>query len=414
LSSTKAQEHRKHFFDPFDEELISSPYPTYDRLRSEEPVHWCAPLRCWVLTRIEDIQAVLNDPNFMVNELSKIYAELARRVGRNYDATISVLDAMPFFQNGDRHRRDRRTIAKIMNRKVLSQLEPVIEGFAASLSSKLLGRYEYDAIKEFANPLPQFVMAHILDLPMSDVPILSELLADFTLIFDATTIDVIDRVNRNLITALDLLKDRIVEAIDGSAETALSIIYEAMSGSETERLADSAALALFAYRVGTETTIGLVGMLIRTLINKPTLYQMVCENPVLASTIVSEVLRLESIVQRAVRVARITRVIGGQTIATGEYLMLLLGAANRDPAAFAEPDTLNFAGRKVPDVVFGSGSHFCSGASLARLEGRIALEQFVQLPAVEPAGEESWFPGRAIRRLTRLPVRARGPACAVF
>lgn len=409
MSSAKAYEHAKHFFDPFDEGLISSPYHTYDRLLSEEPVHWCAPMRCWVLTRIEDIQAVLNDSNFMAAEPSKTIVELARRAGRNYDPTISVLAATLFFQDGDRHRRDRRTIAKIMNRKMLSQLEPVIKDFAGSLSSKLLGRSEYDVIEEFADPLPQLVMAHILDLPLSDVPILSELLARLTLIFDMTTMDVLDRVNRNVTVALDLLKGRIVKAKEGSTETALSIIYEATSGSETERLTNAAALTLFAYRVGAETTIGLVGFLIRTLIKRPALRQMVRENLALASTIVSEVLRLESNVQRSVRVARTTRAVGGQTIAAGERLMLLLGAANRDPAAFAEPDTLSLVERNVPDVVFGDGSHFCLGASLARLEGRIALEQFVQLPAVEPAGEESWFPGRVIRRLTRLPVRVIGP-----
>ena len=290
----------------------------------------------------------------------------------------------------------------------------MIEDFAASLSSKLLERSEYDAIEEFADPLPQFVMAHVLDLPMSDVPILGELLAQLTLIFDMTTMDVVERVNRNVIAALDLLKRRIVEAKGGSAETALSILYNATSGSETERLADAAALALFAFRAGAETTIGLVGLLIRTLMNKPALRQTVRENPALASTIVSEVLRLESNVQRAVRVSRTTRVIGGQTIAAGERLMLLLGAANRDPSAFGEPDTLSLVGRNVPDVVFGGGSHFCLGVSLARLEGRIALEQFVQLPAVEPAGEESWFPGRSIRRLMRLPVRVKGSASAGF
>jgi cytochrome P450 len=407
LSSTRVEEHSKHFFDPFDVELISSPYHTYDRLLSEEPVHWCAPMQCWVLTRIEDIQAVLNDPNFVVAEQSKTFADLARRAGRNYDPTISVLAAILFFQDGDRHRRDRRTIAKIMNRKMLSQLEPVIKDFAGSLSSKLLGRSEYDAIEEFADPLPQFVMAHILDLPLSDVPILSELLAQLTLIFDMTTMDALDRVNRNITVALDLLKERIVEAKGSSTETALSNIYDATSGSETERLADAAALTLFAYRVGAETTIGLVGFLIRTLIKKPALRQMVRENLALSSTIVSEVLRLESHI-RVVRVARTTRAVGGQTIAAGERVMLLLGAANRDPAAFAEPNTLSLVGRNVPDVVFGGGSHFCLGASLARLEGRIALEQFVHLPAVEPAGEESWFPGRVIRRLTRLPVRVIG------
>src|SRR5262249_33171875 len=156
----------------------------------------------------------------------------ARRAGRNYVPTIRVLDATLFFQDGDRHRRDRRTIAKIMNRKMLSRLEPVIEDFAVSLSSKLLGRSEYDAIEEFADPLPQFVMAHILDLSLSDVPILSELLAQLALIFDMTTMDVLDRVNRNVIAALDLLKGRIVEAKGNSTETALSIIYDATLGSE--------------------------------------------------------------------------------------------------------------------------------------------------------------------------------------
>src|SRR5262249_38922360 len=181
---------------------------------------------CWVLTRIEDIQAVLNDPNFVVAEQSKTFADLARRAGRNYDPTISVLAAILFFQDGDRHRRDRRTIAKIMNRKMLSQLEPVIKDFAGSLSSKLLGRSEYDAIEEFADPLPQFVMAHILDLPLSDVPILSELLAQLTLILNMTTMDALDRVNRNITVALDLLKGRIVEAKGSSTETALSNIYD--------------------------------------------------------------------------------------------------------------------------------------------------------------------------------------------
>src|SRR5262249_4999186 len=154
-----------------------------------------------------------------------------------------------------------------------------------------------------------------------------------------------------------------------------------------ERLADAAALTLFAYRVGAETTIGLVGFLIRTLVKKPALRQMVRENLALASTIVSEVLRLESHV-RVVRVARTTRAVGGQTIAAGGRVWLFLGGANGDPAALAEPATLSLVGGNVRDVVFGGGPHFCLGASLARLEGRIALEQFVQLPAVEPAGEE--------------------------
>jgi cytochrome P450 len=110
-------------------------------------------------------------------------------------------------------------------------------------------------------------------------------------------------------------------------------------------------------------------------------------------------------VQRSVRLCQEDRVIGGKTIRAGERLLLLLGAANRDPAAFAAPDDLKVDRGGPPDLVFGAGHHFCLGASLARLEGRIALEHFVRLPPIELAGEESWYPGRSIRRLTRLPVK---------
>ena len=97
--------------------------------------------------------------------------------------------------------------------------------------------------------------------------------------------------------------------------------------------------------------------------------------------------------------------IGGKTIQSGDRIMLLLGSANRDPAAFAAPDDLNIEQKARSHVAFGEGHHYCVGASLAQLEGRIALEHLVKLPPIERAGDEKWFAGQTIRRLTRLPVR---------
>lgn len=405
MTSTNAEGAWKDLFDPFDEELVVAPYSQYHRLRSEDPVHWSPPIRTWVLTRMEDIRAVLNDSNFVALESSKILADLARRAGRNYDPMVRVLDAALFFNEGARHQQDRKTISKIMNHTKLSQLEPVINDLASSLASKLSGLSECDAIAEFADPLPQYVMAQILGLPVVDVPVLSELLAQLTLIFDPTTLDVYDTVNRKVGTALDLLKSRIAEAAGSTEESGLSILYGGTSGPETQRLADAAATALFLYGVGSETTIGLIGFLIRTLIRQPALRQMASENSSLVQAIVSEVLRLESSVQRVSRICLEARVIHGRTIRPGDRLMLLLGAANRDPAAFAGPDDVCVDGRAVPDVSFGCGHHFCLGASLARLEARIALQHFLRLPPVEQAGDEGWHHGRTIRRLISLPVR---------
>jgi cytochrome P450 len=403
----------KDIFDPFDKELIAAPHDRYHRLRSEDPVHWSPPIRSWVLSRMEDVQAALEDSNFTTLDCSKNLAELARRANRNYDATIRALDAMLFFEDGARHQHDRRSVAKVLNRLPLSRLEPRIEEIASLLSSKLAGLGSYDAIERFAEPMPQLVMAHILGLPPSDVPVLNGLLAQMTLIFDpAVTLEVVENINDKVAVALALLEARIAENATSSSENGLSILYDGASGAESAKLANAAATALFTYRVGAETTIGLIGLLIRTLAHQPRLRHDLREDPSLTPTIVSEVLRLESNVQRSVRVCRETRVIGGKTIRPGDRLMLLLGAANRDPAIFDEPDKLDLNPRPQPDLAFGGGPHFCLGASLARLEGRIALEHFLRLPSIEPAGQEQWYTGRTIRRLTRLPVRVPGPIFA--
>lgn len=111
-----------------------------------------------------------------------------------------------------------------------------------------------------------------------------------------------------------------------------------------------------------------------------------------------------------VRICQRPRLIGGTTIREGDRVLLLLGAANRDPFAFADPSALNLHRGSVTDVVFGSGHHFCLGASLARMEGRIALEHFVRLPRIELAGDEEWYAARSIRRLTSMPVRVIAPS----
>jgi len=283
----------------------------------------------------------------------------------------------------------------------------VIERFAALLASKLSTLSDYDVIAEFADPLPQYVMAHILGLPLSDAAVLNELLARLTLVFDPVTLQICDEANHKVGEAIELLETRIVEANANSVESGLSIIYGGTEGSQTERLVEAAAIALFSFRVGSETTTGLIGLLVRALIQQPWLQQRTRENPTVGPVIVSEVLRLESNVQRLLRVSREARIIGGRKIQPGERLLLLLGAANRDPEAFVEPDTLCLNRREAPDLVFGAGNHFCLGASLARLEGEVALTQILRLPPIVQAGVEEWYLGRSIRRLIRLPVRVR-------
>jgi cytochrome P450 len=394
-------------FDPFDETLISAPYPTYHRLRSEDPVHWNPTLRCWVLTRMEDVAAVLRDSNFVVNSPAPWLAELAGRANRNYDALINLLDVPPLLQEGSRQRQNRQIIARILNRVALSELRPAIKTIASSLCAQFRDCEAYDAIAVFAAPFPQYVMAHLLGLPSSDVPVLDGLLARLSLILDPATLELYDELNAKLVIVLDLLKSRISEVIATGQENGLSIFYGSASGSHEQKLAEAAAVAAFLYRIATEATIGLIGMLFCLTIEKPALIEELRARPELIPATVSEVIRLESNIQRSIRICRATCEIGGKLIKAGEPLLLLLGAANRDPASFGDPDGLDPHRGGIVDVSFGAGRHFCSGASLAHLEGCVALEQILDLPPIQRAGPEEWYSGRTVRRLRCLPVQVK-------
>jgi cytochrome P450 len=147
------------------------------------------------------------------------------------------------------------------------------------------------------------------------------------------------------------------------------------------------------------------------LLLRPDLYERACKDPSLVDVIVAEVARLESPVQRVVRIASRDMALGGQRIAKGERVVLMLGAANRDPAVFPRASELD-PGRGNPEnVAFGGGKHFCLGTSLARLEARIALGHILRMPhRLRLAGREKWYGGKTIRRLLSLPVQRREPS----
>lgn len=386
-------------FDPFSPDLLGAPHHVYRRLREADPVHWSPPLKAWVLTRLDDVRAVLEDPDFEALETSSVLREIGRRAGRRFDATIRFLDNTLFFTSGEAHRQARRTVVQVMNRVPLSRLEPVLVALADGLMDGLPSEGTFDVVAAFAEPFPQMVMAHILDIPQGDVPRLAAALAEATRVFDAADLKALDGIERGMAEAMDLVAARIADARDDSG---LGMIR---AGSRT--VEDAAALALFLYRVGSETTIGMAALAFRTLMDRPDVAERLREEPSLVPLFVSEVLRLDSSVQRSVRVGRADKRIGGRNIRAGERVMLLIGAANRDAAGFADPDALLLE-RRPPDLAFGAGTHACVGIALSRLEGRVAVERFLaRMPAVR-AGAEEWFVGRTIRRLTKLPVQALG------
>jgi cytochrome P450 len=169
----------------------------------------------------------------------------------------------------------------------------------------------------------------------------------------------------------------------------------------------TAALIMFAFAVGSVTTSSLTSFAIDLLVAHPELYEAARADRSLAAAVVAEAGRFQSPVQRSLRVATEDRILGGKSIKRGQKLILLIGAANRDPDAFPEPECPHAPRDGGRDVTFGSGRHICVGINLARVESRIALEHFLSLPPLERDGPPVFRPATSIRQLASLPVKFR-------
>jgi cytochrome P450 len=349
----------------------------------------------------------LTSPAFSAVRTADIVKEVARRAGRDYRSLTRFLDAALFFKTGTEHLRDRRTLAAVMNRISLTDLEPTVREMARALAAPLASGGDIDAVAALADPLPQKVMALILDIPGEDVPVLGKILAELTLVFDPCSLSVYDRVSACAVEALDLLANRIEKAASHSPSSPLAMILrEAAGDGHREKLENAAATALFMYRVGAETTIGLLGALIRAIIDRPEVRSGLQEK-ICVDRFVGELLRTESNVQRVARVARHDCTVADVQIKAGQRLLLLVGAANRDPAIFCAPDEIETTQKRSAHLAFGAGDHYCLGAALAQMEARVVLETLLDMRPLERAGDELWYPGRTVRRLISLPVRLR-------
>lgn len=392
-------------FDPFAAELVASPYAAYDSLLDRDDLAWSPSMRSWVVARMDDVKHVLSDPQFVASDVAGILLELSQRAGRDYRHLVLFLEAVLFFKDGPTHERERRTVAKVVNSVKLSWLETVMRRIADDLVERIGQRDRFDAIKDFAEPLPHLTMGYVLGLPEEDVPVLTGLLAEVTMIFDATSLAHYDRLEIKARDALHLIMSRIEEAVAAGLDNGLRQIFDAAPGEGRERLEQAAATTIFVFRVGAETTLGLLGLMIRFLADQPELLASARADAANVDRIVAEVLRLESNVQRSGRIATADTTIAGTPIRSGDRILVLIGAANRDARCFAQPHAIRLEDARPPDLSFGAGKHFCLGASLARTEARVALKSLMRLPGFARDGEETWYQSRIIRRLTSLPMR---------
>ncbi|HEY2667769.1 MAG TPA: cytochrome P450 [Actinomycetota bacterium] len=393
------------FFNPLDPEAHADPYPQYRRLREQAPM-LRGPLGYWVLSRYADIAAVLRDPRFGVgiDEASLMLAMTQEGPGI---ATMRELSRWMLFRDPPDHTRLRKLVSKAFTPRAVEAVRPRVVEIVDRLLDDFAGRDEVDLIADLALPLPVTVISELLGLPIEDQAQAREWAEAIAQALDPIiTEDQALRADRAVTELAAYIGGVVAERRRNPGNDLLSRLIgaEDEGGHLSEPELISTVGLLFG--AGHETTRNLIGNGMLALLRNPAELRRLRDNPMLIRSAIEELLRYDSPVQIAGRGARADAVIGGERIAAGEPLMLLVGAANRDPAQFPDPDRLDVGRPDVKMLSFGGGIHFCLGAMLARTEAQIAIASLLaRVPDLELATEHlEWRPHITLRGLSSLPV----------
>jgi pimeloyl-[acyl-carrier protein] synthase len=390
------------YFNPMDPEFIDDPYPTYHRLRAEDPVHQ-NPLGFWVLTRYEDVVTALRDPRLAKEAIASF---VAARFGAPIPAVgLSMLDRDP-----PDHTRLRGLVSKAFTPRVVEGLRPHIQRIVDGLLARVEGEHAMDLIEEFAYPLPVIVICQMLGVPVEDRDQFRQWGLDIARGLDTILLPPDSEVGQRSAAARRALADYfralIAERRASPRGDMLSDLIAAEEAGDKLSVDELLATCILLLVAGHETTVNLIGNGTLALLRHPDQLERLREDPGLIGSAVEELLRYDGPVQRTARIPSEDVTIGGRTIPKGELVMPFIGAADRDPAQFPDPDRLDIGRADNRHIAFGWGIHFCLGAPLARLEGQIAIGTLVRrLPKLALATDRPEHRlSLTLRGLTSLPV----------
>ncbi len=391
-------------------EIFSDPYPIYHQLREQDPVHWSEVWGCWVLTRYADVIAVLRDYRRFTNVgriasfLDQLPADVRAQIQPLYDNfTVGMPNTDP-----PEHTRVRGLVNKAFSARVVEGMRPRVQQIVDDLLDQAEGGGGMEVIGNFAYPLPAIVIAETLGVPAEDRDRFKEW-SDDIVAFHGTGRPHSETIMKSTAALLEtkawLL--RLIEARRKQPEDDLiSALVAAEERGDMLSETELVATCITLLTAGHETTTGLVGNGLLALLRHPDQLRKLRENPALIGTAVEEFLRFDTSFLRAWRLTAEDVEIGGKQIPKGQTLSLMLGAANRDPAQFEDPDRLDITRDPNLHTSFGWGIHFCAGAPLARREAEIAfttlLHRFPHLKLDEEGVE--WQQNNTFHNLKSLPV----------
>ncbi|MGW2420993.1 cytochrome P450 [Streptomyces sp. NPDC001709] len=372
-------------FDPTSDSQLSDPYPTYARMRDECPVLHDREMNVWVVTRHDDVMHVVHDPETYSSE-SAVRAttgpesdEVKQVLAEGWSLTPNLTES-----DGEEHTRLRLAVNRVFTPRRVAELEPFIRATAGELIERFAAAGSTDIIEDYAWPLPLAVMAQILGVPPKDVPRLRQWSHNW-LRLSVGTGPVQERVEwaRDVVA----MQHYVLALLRDSRQTGGGGLIASLARAGDEHSLDAVELMRIVMNLiiaGHVTVTRAIGNGLVTLLENPRQLAALRDDAGMADAMVEEILRFESPVQGLFRTVTKETELGGRQLRPGDRVMVHFGSANRDERVIADPH--EFAIKPRPGrhmLAFGRGVHACLGASLARLQLRIAIPLlFDRLPGL--------------------------------
>lgn len=385
--------------------FIDDPYPWYAALRAHDPVHALEGGGVF-LSRYEDCLAVYRDPRASSDKKAEFHPKLGDSPLYEHHTTSLVFNDPPL------HTRVRRIIMGALNQKAIARMEADVGRLVDRLLAEMAERRELDFIGAFAAQIPIEVIGNLLDVPRSERgPLRGWSVAILSGLEPKLTPAMHEAGNRAVSEFLAYLGKLVAERRKKPGDYDSDVLTRLIQGEKDgERLTEKELLhqCIFLLNAGHETTTNLIGNGMWLLLTRPQQLARLRSDPALVPSAVEEMLRYEGPIQLNNRRLTAPLELGGKNLPAGTFVTIGIGAANRDPAQFPDPERFDVARKPNRHLAFGQGEHACAGMNVARMEGRVAFSRLLaRFPDIELAGEPLRDRRIRFRGFSRLPVRVR-------
>ena len=359
------------YWDPFDREIATDPYPIYRRLREEAPLYYNDRHDFYVLSRNEDVDRALTD--------WKTFSSSRGPILEVIKANISIPPGTLLMEDPPAHDIHRSLLARVFTPRRVASIEPQVRDFCTRCLDRLVGVESFDLMMEFANEVPMRVIGMLLGIPEADQPAIRER-ADAKL---RTVPGQQMKVARGALMDSDLFADYIDWRAEHPSDDLMTELLNAEFADETGTVRRLTRPEILTYvtvlaGAGNETTARLIGWLVSVLAKHPDQRKELADDARLIPNAIEETLRFEPTGHAIARYVTTDVDLHGGEVPAGSAMMLLVASANRDERRWPDPDRFDIHRKTSQHLTFGIGTHYCLGAALARLEARVALEEILE------------------------------------